>query len=129
MISATSFHMIIIPDISRPQTVTEVVKLPVAPEKQQALLDYIQRWHETVFPTLPGFQQAAILRNSADAILVYGHWDSQEAIEQASHDRRLRLYFQGLMPLLTGRPEVHICSVEAVVAAKKPLRRLEIQPY
>lgn len=129
MLSPLTLNMTIIPDASRPQTVTEVVKLPVAPEKQQELLTYIQGWHETVFPTLPGFQQAAILKNSADAVLVYGHWDSEEAIMQASQDARLRRYFRGLMPLLTGRPEVHICSVEVVVAAKKPLRRLEMHPY
>ena len=82
MLSTLTLNMSIIPDASRPQTVTEVVKLPVAPEKQQELLNYIQGWHETVFPTLPGFQQAALLKNSADAVLVYGHWDSQEAIEQ-----------------------------------------------
>ena len=119
MQSITVPRIPIVTDSYRPQTVTEIVKLPVSPENQLRLLSYVQQWHEQVFPYLPGFQRAAILKNTADAILVYGHWDSQDAIERASKDTRLAPYFQGLMPLLAGRPEIHICSVEMVVTAPR----------
>ena len=119
MQSITVPRIPIVTNTYRPQTVTEIVKLPVAPENQTTLLNYVQQWHEMVFPLLPGFQRAAILKNTADAVLIYGHWDSQEAIEQVNHDARLIPYFQGLMKLLAGRPEIHICSVEMVVTAPR----------
>lgn len=102
----------IVPDVYRPHTVTEVVKLPVKPENQQRVLDYVQKWHETVIPQLPGFQAAALLKSAAGAVLVYVHWDSEDALIAASRGPRMALYFEGLIPMLSGQPEVHICSVE-----------------
>lgn len=114
MKTARPTQMAIVPDFYRHHTVTEVVKLPVKPENQQYLLDYVQKWHETLIPQLPGFQGAALLSSSAGAVLVYAHWDSKDVIEDASHDPRMASYFEGLIPMLSGRPEVHICSVEMV---------------
>ena len=99
-------------------TVTEVIKLPVAPENVQRMMDYVQDWHEMVIPTLPGFQKAALLSSDTGAVFVYANWSSKEAIENASHDPRMARYFQGLFPLLAGQPEIHICSVNMVAEAK-----------
>lgn len=114
MKTANPTQMAIVPDVYRHHTVTEVVKFPVKPENQQCLLDYVQKWHETVIPQLPGFQGAALLSSIAGAVLVYVHWDSKDVIEDASHDPRMASYFEGLIPMLSGRPEIHICSVEMV---------------
>jgi len=114
MKTARPTQMTIVPDFYRRHIVTEVVKLPVKPENQQCLLDYVQKWHETLIPQLPGFQGAALLSSIAGAVLIYMHWDSKDAIEDASHDPRMASYFQGLIPMLSGQPDVHICSVEMV---------------
>ena len=106
-------QMTIVPDFYGHHTVTEVVKLPVKPENQQCVLDYVQKWHETIIPQLPGFRGAALLK-STGAVLVCVHWNSQDVIESASHDPRMAPYFDGLIPMLSGRPEVHVCSVEMV---------------
>ncbi|MFL5656318.1 MAG: antibiotic biosynthesis monooxygenase family protein [Ktedonobacteraceae bacterium] len=114
-------QMTIVPDVYRHHTVTEVVKLPVKPENQQRLLDYVQRWHETVILQLPGFQGAALLKSTTGAVLVYVHWDSEDAIKDASCGPLMALYFEGLIPMLSGQPEVHICSVEMLaVPARQP---------
>lgn len=109
-----SRQMTIVADGDRPATVTEVVKLPVKPENLQGMLDYVQKWHETIIPGLPGFQGAALLRSDTGAVFIYAHWSSKDAIEDASHDPRMARYFEGLFPLLADRPEVHICSVGMV---------------
>ena len=94
--------------------VTEIVKLPVKPENVQRMMDYVQDWHELVIPTLPGFQKAALLKSAAGAVFVYANWSSEEDIENAGHDPRMVNYLQGLIPMLAGQPEVHICSVGMV---------------
>jgi quinol monooxygenase YgiN len=119
-------QMTIVPDVYRHHTVTEVVKLPAKPENQQRLLDYVQRWHETVILQLPGFQGAALLKSTAGAVLVYVHWDSEDAIKDANRGPLMALYFEGLTPMLSGQPEVHICSVEMLaVPPRQPSRTKE----
>lgn len=113
MQTVSSRYMTIVAD-SENAFVTEIVKLPVKPENVQRLMDYVQDWHELVIPTLPGFQKAALLKSAAGAVFVYANWTSQEAIENASHDPRMANYFQGLIPILAGQPEVHFCSVGMV---------------
>ena len=112
-----SRQMTIVADGDRPSTVTEVVKLPVNPDNLQGMLDYVQKWHETIIPVLPGFQGAALLSSDTGAVTIYAHWSSKDAIENAIHDPRMAKYFEGLFPLLSDRPEVHICSVGMVAAS------------
>src|SRR5207249_10330856 len=109
-----SKQMTIVADSDRSSTVTEVVKLPVKPENLQGMLDYVQKWHESIIPSLPGFQGAALLSSETGAVFIYAHWTSKDAIEGASHDPRMAKYFEGLIPMLSDRPEVHICSVGMV---------------
>ncbi|HAG97862.1 MAG TPA: hypothetical protein DDW33_13640 [Ktedonobacter sp.] len=100
-------------------TITEVVKLPVKPENLQRMMGYVQEWHETIIPALPGFQGAALLSSLAGAVLVYANWSSKEAVEAAIHDPRMGKYFEGLYPMLAGQPEVHFCSVGMIVKAEQ----------
>src|ERR1700736_6152636 len=65
-------------------TITEVVKLPVHPENLQRMMDYVQEWHETIIPALPGFQGAALLSSPVGAVFVYANWSSKEAVEAAN---------------------------------------------
>ena len=109
--------MTIVADGDRSSTVTEVVKLPVKPENLQGMLDYVRQWHESIIPSLPGFQGAALLSSDTGAVFIYAHWSSKNAIENANRDPRMTSYFEGLFPLLSDRPEVHICSVGMVAAS------------
>jgi quinol monooxygenase YgiN len=110
--------MTIIADDSQ-SSITEVIKLSVKPENLQRMMDYVQEWHTTVIPTLPGFQKAALLSSSAGAVFVYANWSSQEAMGAANHDPRMIKYFEGLIPLLADQPEVHICSVGMIAEAEQ----------
>ena len=112
-----SRQMTIVADGDRSSTVTEVVKLPVKPENLQGMLDYVRQWHESIIPSLPGFQGAALLSSDTGAVFIYAHWSSKNAIENANRDPRMASYFEGLFPLLSDRPEVHICSVGMVAAS------------
>jgi quinol monooxygenase YgiN len=125
MKASDPMQMTIVPDVYRRQTVTEVVKLPVKPENQRRVLDYVQKWHETVIPQLPGFQGAALLKSATGAVLVYVHWDSVDAIIDASRGPRMAPYFAGLIPMLSGQPEVHICSVEMLAGPEPQSSRAE----
>jgi len=118
-------QMTIVADGDRHSTVTEVVKLPVKPENLQRMLDYVQKWHETIIPGLPGFQGAALLSSTTNAVLIYLHWNSKEAIVDASHDSRMASYFAGLLPMLSSSPEVHVCSVEKVIEPKQQSAHME----
>ena len=109
----SSRQMAIVAD-NEHSSVTEVVKLPVKPENLQRMMDYVQDWHTMLIPTLPGFQNAVLLKSAAGAVFVYANWSSEEAIVDASHDPRMANYFLGLLPLLAGQPEIHICSVGLV---------------
>jgi quinol monooxygenase YgiN len=109
-------HMTIVAHGDNGSSVTEVVKLPVKPENLQSMLHYVQKWHESVIPGIPGFQGAAILSSATGALIVYAHWTSKDKIWDANHDPRMARYFEGLLPMLAGRPEVHICSVEAIAS-------------
>lgn len=102
-------------------TVTEVVKLPVKPENLQRMMDYVQAWHETIIPTLSGFQGAVLLSSPAGAVFVYANWSSKDAAESANQDPRMGKYFEGLFPMLAGQLEVHFCSVGMVVEAGRGL--------
>src|SRR5437764_11907829 len=119
MQTLNSRQMTIVADDDRHATITEVVKLPVAPENLQRMMDYVQEWHETIIPGFPGFQGAALLSSPAGAVFVYANWSSKEAIEEANHDPRMGKYFEGLFPLLAGQPEVHFCAVGMIAEAER----------
>jgi hypothetical protein len=77
-----SRQMTIVVDDDRHTSVTEVVKLPVNPENLQRMMDYVQEWHETIIPGLPGFQGAALLSSPAGAVFVYANWSSKRQLRK-----------------------------------------------